>query len=183
MPGRSLAAATATVAPPVWAGGGRWFTVCATLFLVAAAAVAAVRVTTPIDRGWWLVAYLSLVGGIAQLMLGPGLLALARRRSAPAPPVGALVIRLLSWNAGTLLVAAANLAGVMVGVVAGSALLLAALALFAGDLRILGAAAHDVTAHDAAASVTSWWVRGYAFLLVFLAVSVAVGTALAYRGR
>lgn len=148
---------------------------CATIFMVAAAALAVARAVTPIDRGWWLVAYLSLVGGVAQLMLGPGLIALARRSGAPAPGGrGAMMTRLVLWNAGALLVAAANLAGAMPGVVAGSAILLVALALFTGDLRAVRAAASDV-------ATWIWWLRGYAFLLVFLAVSVAVGTMLAFR--
>lgn len=161
--------------PPSPAGqaGRRAFTNCATTFLAAAAVVAVIRATTQIDRGWWLVAYLSLVGGVAQLMLGPGLLALARLRGAPAPGPRATGTRLVLWNGGTLLVAAANLAGAMPGVVAGSVLLLAALALFTGDLRDLG---------PATGGAAPWWVRGYALLLVFLAVSVAVGTVLAYRG-
>ncbi len=133
-----------------------------------------VRLTRPLDRGWWLVAYLSLVGGVAQLMLGPGLLALARLRQAPSPTGPALFTRLALWNVGTLLVAAANMARAMAGVVAGSVLLLAALALFTGDLRLLRAAASEAAPR---------WLRGYAFLLVFLGISVGVGTALAYRGR
>ncbi|MHB1223900.1 MAG: hypothetical protein ACYC2G_07635 [Gemmatimonadaceae bacterium] len=151
----------------------RSFTACATVFIVAAAALAVARAITPIDRGWWLVAYLSLVGGVAQLMLGPGLIALARLRNAPAPGGRrAMMTRLVLWNAGTLLVAAANLAGAMPGVVAGSALLLGALALFTGDLRTVRATAN---------LSAPWWVRGYVVLLVFLALSVVVGTVLAYR--
>lgn len=173
MPTRASRPRVDTLLPAARAGA-RSFTICATIFLVAAAALAVVRATTPIDRGWWLVAYLSLVGGVSQLMLGPGLIALAGRRAAPAPGERALLARLVLWNAGTVLVAAANLAGAMAGVLAGSALLLAALVLFTGDLRSVGAAA---------SGGARWWVRGYAFLLVFLGASVAVGTALAYRGR
>lgn len=160
--------------PPSSLTGARAFTICAVIFLVAAAALTAVRLTRPIDRGWWLVAYLSLVGGVSQLTLGPGLLALARARQAPAPAGSALVTRLVLWNVGTLLVAAANMVGVMPGVVAGSVILLAALALFTGDLRAVRAAASNAA---------PWWLRAYAFLLVFLILSVGVGTVLAYRGR
>ena len=58
--------------------------------------------------------------------------------------------------------------------VAGSALLLAALALFAAALAGLPPAARRETPA---------WVRGYAVLLVFLAVSVFIGTGLAGPGR
>lgn len=154
--------------------GARSFVIWAILFLVAAAVLATLRLTRPIDRGWWLVAYLSLVGGVSQLLLGPGLLAIARLRQAPAPTEPALVVRLLLWNVGTLLVAAANMASEMAGVVAGSVLLLAALTLFTGDWRGV---------HAADSEAAPWWLRGYAFLLVFLVLCVFIGTALAFRGR
>ncbi len=167
--------ASTEVAPPRSSlAGARVFTICAVIFLVAAAALTAVRLTRPIDRGWWLVAYLSLVGGVSQQLLGPGLLALARARQAPAPEGSALVTRLVLWNAGTLLVAAANMVGVMPGVVAGSVILLTALALFTGDLRAVSAARSEAA---------PWRLRAYAFLLIFLVLSVGVGTVLAYRMR
>jgi hypothetical protein len=155
------------VAPP---RGGQAFVVGGAAYLTAAALVAAVHATAPVTRGWWLVAFLSLVGGVSQLLLGPGLLALARRSGARAPDASAAAAALVLWNVGTLAVAVADLASSMAGVVAGSALLVAALALFAGALRRARATAR----HPAPG-----WVGAYAVLLVFLAASVVVGVLLA----
>jgi hypothetical protein len=156
------------IAPP---RGGQAFVACGAAYLTAAALVAAVHATAPVTRGWWLVAFLSLVGGVSQLLLGPGLLALARRSGAPAPGARAAGAELVLWNLGTLTVAVADLAPSMVGVVAGSALLVIALALFAGALRRIRATAR----HPARG-----WVGAYALLLVFLAASVVVGVLLTY---
>lgn len=155
--------------------GGRTFVGCGGVYLVAAVVVAIVHSTTPVTRGWWLVAFLSLVGGVSQLLLGPGLTALIRRSGARAPDRRAGRAELVLWNGGTATVAIADLAPSMVGVLVGSALLVAALTLFAADLRAARATARDPSPR---------WVRAYGFLLVFLAVSVVVGAYLAYaRGR
>lgn len=156
---------------------GRGFTICAAVFLAAAGAVALARAATPFHKGWWLVAYLSLVGGVAQLLLGPGLIALSRKRAAPLPGGRARALRLGLWNVGALAVAVSDLAEAMWGVAGGSLLLLAALALFAADLRPVRALGGGGMGGVGA----RWWARGYALLLVFLAASVAVGMALAYR--
>jgi hypothetical protein len=156
------------------AHGGRAFVVCSAAFLAAATVVLAVHVTSPIAQGWWLVAYLSLVGGVAQLLLGPGLIALSAGSGVHAPDRRELVAALVLWNAGTVGVAVSDLARVQAGVIAGSALLLAALWLFARGLRVTRAAA--------AQSARAWSV-GYAALLLFLAASVVVGTLLARAPR
>ena len=152
--------------------GGRTFAIVAAAFLVAAALVAAVNAAAPMPHGWWLVAYLALVGGISQLLLGPGLMALARRGDAAAGGRGAWRARLALWNAGTVIVAVADLADAPGGVLAGSVMLTAALLLYASGL-------HEaiVTAHRP----TTGWARAYVGLLAFLAISVVIGTVLAYR--
>ena len=48
------------------------FLACATCFLVAAVAAAVTRAVVSYAHGWWLVAYLLLVGCIAQALLGTG---------------------------------------------------------------------------------------------------------------
>jgi hypothetical protein len=160
------------VAPP---SGGQAFAVCGAAYLTAAALVAAVHATAPVTRGWWLVAFLSLVGGVSQLLLGPGLLALARRVGAGAPDTRAAGAELVLWNVGALAVAVADLAPSMAGVVGGSVLLVAALALCGGGLG---------GARSTARRPAPGWVGAYAVLLVFLAASVAVGVLLAYtRGH
>ena len=144
-------------------------------YLAAAAGIAMVHAGSPVTRGWWLVAFLFLVGGVSQLLLGPGLLALARRSGAPAPPRRTAGAELVLWNGGTAIVAIADLAPSFAGVVGGGALLGLALLLFARDLR---------TVRTAARRPARGWLRAYAGLLGFLALSVAVGVLLAsVRGR
>jgi hypothetical protein len=139
----------------------RPFAICAATYLLLAVGVAILQSTAPFARGWWLVAYLILVGGLSQLLLAGGLLALAGRSTARPPWAGVLL-----WNAGTVCVAVADLAEKPVGVLAGSAGLYGALALFGTGWRRL-----EVR--------STWWARGYVLLLGSLAVSVAIGAALA----
>jgi hypothetical protein len=160
--------------PPSTRTGARAFVICGASALATAAVIALVNATAPFAHGWWLVAYLALVGGVAQILLGPGLIALAVRGGADAPVLRRAHAELVLWNAGTVMVAVSDLAAAPGGVLAGSMLLVAALALFAGEWRATAAAAP----RRAPA-----WMRTYAFLLGFLAVSVVVGTVLAYRGR
>jgi hypothetical protein len=148
----------------------RPFAACAAAFLLAAAVIAGLQAGVEVTRGWWLVAYLALVGGVAQLLLGPGLGTLARHADARPPGPLARRAELALWNAGTVAVAVADLVGADAGVVAGSVVLLVALALFAADLRRVRATGRRRA---------SRWERGYVVLLVFLAASVAVGTGLA----
>lgn len=156
-------------------GGAGGFVLGGAAYLTAAAAIAAMHTNSPVTRGWWLVAFLSLVGGLSQLLLGPGLLALSRRSGAPAPSQPATGAELVLWNGGTATVAIANMASSFTGVVGGGVLLGLALLLFARDLR---------TVRSAARRPARWWIRAYVALLGFLALSVAVGVLLAHlRGR
>ena len=152
--------------------GGRRFAICGVVFLVASVIAAIMNVRAPFARGWWLVAYLSLVGGVAQLLLGPGLIALANRHGWHGQSLRYSVAELVLWNIGTLTVAIADLALAPGGVVAGSVLLVVALALFARELN------HVSTVPSPPARA---WRGLYVLLLVFLAVSTIVGTILAYR--
>jgi hypothetical protein len=160
-----MSSAAATSAPSRITG--RAFALPAALFLLAAAGVAAARIATPFDKGWWLVAYLGLVGGVAQLLLGSGLGALAGRAGAREPARRVTLAQFGLWNAGTLTVAVADLVEAPAAVLAGSVLLLVALALFAVELRRI------------ARTPLRGWAAAYVALVVFLAGSVAVGAALA----
>ena len=150
----------------------RVFVVCAVLFLVAAAIVAVINARTPFAHGWWLVAYLGLVGGVSQLLLGPGLIAIAAGGGTHAPALRHGIGEFVLWNAGTVIVAAADLATAPGGVLVGSVMLFGALALFARDLLKVNSKSRP------------WkrvWCGLYAVLLVFLAASTVVGTVIAYR--
>jgi hypothetical protein len=146
------------------------FAICASAFVVVAAAVAGAQAAAPFTRGWWLVSYLILVGGLSQLLLGSGLIALARRSAARAGSVSSRRAQLVLWNAGTVSVAIADLRESAAGVLAGSVLLYIALTLFGLGLRRVSATARR----------PSWrWFRGYAMLVGFLGACVMVGAGLA----
>jgi hypothetical protein len=132
------------------------------VLIVAGGLVAAVNSAAPFAHGSWLAAYLVLVGGVAQLVLGAGRLALP----APVRSTGLTRAQLVLWNVGGAAVAVGVLTDVAAIVVAGSAVVLAALAAFAwggGDTRP-GARGR---------------VRLYRFVILVLAISVAIGSVLA----
>jgi len=101
--------------------------IAAAAFAVASIVVALVRTAVPFAHGWWLVAYLLLVGGVAQVLLAYG--------ASPAGHARSSRSSFWLWNAGTLAVAISDLLGAPAGVLAGSLALLAALALFAARAR------------------------------------------------
>jgi hypothetical protein len=152
--------ATAEVERPLLVG--------AAAFLVASVAIAFTQAIGPMDRGWWLVAFFGLVGGLSQWLLGAGLVVISRDAGYRDRPSGASPITAVLWNGGAVLVAAADLADVTAGVLIGSAALLAALVLFGRALlEVVG------DGRGTALSVA------YATLLAFLTASVLVGAGLA----
>jgi hypothetical protein len=140
------------------------------LFLVAGAGVAARNAAHPFEHGWWLASFLALVGGIAQLLLGAGRRALVQSASL-ALAHQASIRQAALWNAGTLLVPLGVLTDVRLPVVAGSGALMAALVRLAVDVR--PAAPPPGRRGDRVRA-------SFVALLVFLAISVLVGTALAW---
>lgn len=155
--GRDDAAIARRVDGYAWA-----FVVVAGAMIVAGGLAAAINSAAPFAHGSWLAAYLVLVGGVAQLLLGVGCLAL------PAPRLSARLRRaqLGLWNSGNAAVAAGVLIGAFGLVIAGSVVLLAALAGFA-----LGAG-------SAAANGRGRLIL-YRFAILALASSVVVGSLLA----
>jgi hypothetical protein len=139
-------------------------------FVAAGGAAAVWNATERFEHGWWLVSFLVLVGGVAQLLFGAG-----RARLVPAAPGmtarwSGTRARVVPWNAGTLLVALGVMATARLSVVAGSVLLLWALAAMGGELR----AHRDVTLCRRGSE------RAYGALLVFMAASTLIGAALAW---
>ena len=132
------------------------------VLIVAGGAVAAVNSAAPFGHGSWLAAYLVLVGGVSQGVLGAGRLAL----HAPRPTPALLRAQLVLWNLGSLAVAAGVLADVSPVVTVGSVALLWALALFATGAR---AVRREVRVRAVV----------YLAIIVGLAASVVVGSALA----
>jgi hypothetical protein len=146
------------------------FAGCASLWLGAVLVAAVARAIEPFAHGIWLVAYLFLVGFLAQVLLarGQATVLAAAPSDADAPPIGA---QATLWNAGVVAVPLGVLVGARVFVVLGSVALLTALAAFwqASRPRRL-----ESGAASGGAGV------GYLALMVFMAASVLVGTALAW---
>lgn len=138
-------------------------------FLLAAALAAALRTTTPFEHGWWLVAYLALVGGLAQLLLAPGRASGLSRVGAAHPPRAWLWCELALWNVGTLVVPVGVFTDGASAVLGGSIVLLTALVLYAAGLR---------RAARKARRSARGWERAYYALIGFLVASVLVGTRL-----
>lgn len=155
--------------PTLATASPRAFIACSAAFVAAAAVIVAVQFAAPITRGWWLAAYLSLVGGISQGLLGPGLSVIARRAGARRPTAKATRAQLVLWNVGTIIVAVADLATAPSGILFGGFLLLVALASFTGSLR---------TVRATALQPTSRLATSYFLLVLVLAGSVFVGAAL-----
>jgi len=162
------------VSRPGWLGSSRqlrvdleWLVVAN---LVAAASVTALRIAEAFDHGIWLVAYLFLVGFVAQLLLGRGQAALLARSRQPGPPVSMRRVQLALWNLGVLIVPFGVLAGSRLAVLLGSVGLLLALHSFWDTV-------HEVLA-DASAGTRLG--RAYLTLVSFMGASAVVGLALAW---
>jgi hypothetical protein len=144
----------------------RLFVAAASTALTAAIAAAAARAIEPFAHGVWLIAYLFLVGFLAQLLLGRGqaMVTAANPAEPDPPPIGAQAVL---WNAGVVAVPLGVLLGARVFVVAGSLALLASLVMFWQERRPRNA-------------VSGVLEIGYVMLIVFMGASVLVGTALAW---
>ena len=144
----------------------------AALASLAAALVAlVVRIAEPFEHGAWLVAYLVLVGFLAQLLLGRGQAALLSSGDLPVPSRSKRLAQVALWNLGVLAVPLGVLVETRLAVVVGSVSLLAALASFWMTVRpvIVSETAHR-----------SRLASAYGALLLSMTASVFVGSALAW---
>lgn len=121
--------------------------------------IAAASAPSHSEVGTWAAAYLVLVGGAAQIVLGVAQAVLAPRR----PPALALHIQIMLFNVGNVAVVAGTAAGAVLVGDAGALLLFGALVLSAGAVR---------------------GIRGrgpalYRAIVVLLAVSAPVGSVVA----
>lgn len=124
--------------------------------------VSAAIAPTPTEHGSWAVAYLVLVGGVAQVALGAGQALLAPT----APSRHVVRSEMAGWNTGN----AAVLAGTLVGFAwltdIGGAILVVSLALVISQTR-------------GAARRPAWPLYLYRGLVTLLLVSIPVGLVLA----
>jgi hypothetical protein len=138
--------------------------------LAAAVLAAAARAIEPFAHGIWLVAYLFLVGFLAQLLLGRGQASLLA--GSPSPTNSAPIrTQATLWNAGVVAVPLGVLGGARLLVALGSVALLTSLAAFWRAYRLLRS---EPAAARGALGI------GYVALILFMAASVLVGTALAW---
>jgi hypothetical protein len=146
------------------------FTGCASFWLAAALIAAVTRAIEPFAHGIWLVAYLFLVGFLAQVLLarGQATVLAAAPSDADAPPIGA---QATLWNAGVVAVPLGVLLGARVFVVLGSVALLTSLAAFWQTSR---------PRRSGSGAASRGAGVGYLALMVFMAASVLIGTALAW---
>ena len=136
----------------------------------AALVAAAARAIEPFDHGIWLVAYLFLVGFLAQLLLGRGqaTMLVASPSGANALPIGAQVA---FWNAGVVAVPLGVLVGARLFVVLGSVALITALAAFWQTSR---------PCRSGSRTARGFGEIAYTALIITMAASVLVGTGLAW---
>jgi hypothetical protein len=148
----------------------RLFAACASASLAAAALAAAARAIEPFAHGIWLVAYLFLVGSLAQRLLGRGQASLLA--GSPSPTSSAPIrTQAALWNAGVVAVPLGVLGGARLLVVVGSVALLTSLGAFWKAYRSLRS---ESGAAPGALGI------GYVAVILFMATSVVVGTALAW---
>lgn len=146
-------------------------TAAALVSLVAAAVSLAVWISEPFEHGAWLVAYLFLVGFLAQILLGRGQAALLSAAGLPTPTRGVRLAQALPWNLGVIAVPAGVLAETRLTVVVGSVSLLTALAFFAKT------ALPEPPCPAVRPDTVGW---AYALLLLVMTASTLIGTALAW---
>lgn len=143
-----------------------YFRLTVGLAAVATAVAVLLRALQPFDHGIWLIAYLLLVGTLAQFLLAWG-----QYRLAPGTSAHRIRAQALLWMIGVVVVPTGVLVGVRLLVALGSVSLLVSLFLFWRATRAEHRSARpDPEPEEAVA---------YAALLVFMTLSVFVGMVLA----
>lgn len=142
------------------------FAVSGATCIVVGGLVAAATAPAPSEHGSWAAAYLVLVAGVAQLVLGVGQAALA----AQLPSRRVAEVQALAWNLGNAAVIAGTLLGVTTVVDAGGALLVGALVLFVRTSR---------TTERTGGEALKWARHAFRSLVVLLCMSIPIGLALA----
>jgi hypothetical protein len=137
-----------------------WFVIAGACCVIAGGLIAAITAHDPTRHGVWSVAYLVLVGGVAQVALGAGQAILARE----LPDHTTTTLEFVALNAGNAAVIAGTLLDLTWLVDAGGILLIATLILFLRGVRGVPNIAP---------------VLVYRALIVFVMGSIPVGLVLA----
>ncbi|MBK5186975.1 MAG: hypothetical protein JJD97_01955 [Gemmatimonadaceae bacterium] len=139
------------------------FVAIGTACIVGGGLIAAVTARNPTEHESWAVAFLVLVGGVAQIALGLGQALLAT--SVPAARV--IVMELAAYNAGSALVLVGTVVGKVLLTDVGGAILAIALVLLFRGVRGEGGRG-------------GWPVNLYRLLIAIVLVSIPVGLVLAH---
>ncbi len=142
----------------------RIFLVAALLAILAAGFVSAATAHAPSRPMMWMVAYLVLVAGVAQGVLGLGQALLPARPPSPRWRAGEWVL----FNAGNLGVIAGTLAASTAWVTVGTVLFVASLAAFLAGVRGAGRG--------------GWLLLAFRAVLVIVCLGACVGLALSIAG-
>jgi nitrite reductase (NO-forming) len=146
------------------------FFLCAIGFLLAAAIVGVVNALWPWSWGRWLALHLAFVGGVSQLVLGASQFFAGAFLATDPPPRALIRGQLVSWNAGTLLLAVAVPEGAAAATWIAVALLLAGLAQWGAGVVVI---------RRRSLRRTPWATRWYLAGTAFLAAGVLAGALLA----
>jgi nitrite reductase (NO-forming) len=139
-------------------------------FALAGAGVAVANGIDPWPWGRWLALHLLFIGGISQLVLGASQFFAGAFLATDPPPRGLIRAQLACWNAGTVAIAAGVPENLEWLTIAGAALLLADLALYAAGF---------VTMSRRALNTAPWAARWYLMAAAFLAPGIVAGVAMA----
>src|SRR5699024_6227342 len=138
------------------------FVITGTGCIAAGGLVSAVTAPVPNEASAWAVAYLVLVCGLAQVLLGSGRVLL----SPTSPPWRRITAECVGWNVANAAILVGNLADLASLLYLGAVLLLLDIGLLLQGVR-------------RSACTTRWPVYTYRALAALLAVSVPVGLLLA----
>lgn len=148
--------------PVAWRSGAVFVAVGSGL-IIAGGLVAAVTRPTGFEEGAWVAAFLVLVGGVAQILVGGGQAALV----ADAPPRTTLAVELVTWN----LACAATVIGTLIA--SPPLTTVGGLALIASLVVFLVAVLKPGTRHG-------WARTAYVSVIGFVIISTPVGLVLAW---
>jgi hypothetical protein len=151
---------------PDWWAAAAPFAIVGVGCVVVGGLISAIAASSPSENSSWAVAYLVLIGGVAQIALGVG-----QSRLATTPPSRQLLLaEFLAWSVGNAAVIAGQLLGLPLIVDAGGLLLVVALALLFGGVRGARPGARD----------TRWTLYAYRLILLIVLVSIPIGLIISH---
>ncbi len=146
------------------------FFLAAVAFGLAGAVLAIADAIEPWAWGRWLALHLLFIGGVSQLILGASQFFAGAFLATDPPPRPLVRAQFCCWNAGTICLAIAVPERVEALTIAGAALLLGGLALYAAGLKAMS---------GRALNRAPWATRWYLLAAAFLVPGVVAGVAMA----